>query len=67
MKVSHKKAMEIRIARAKKRGEEPNLSSVSFDGADMSATSAAQSKWNAIGAFLTASSILMQTIAQALT
>lgn len=66
VKVSHEKAMELRIRQAEKRGEKPNLSSMNFDGWDMSATFSAQSKWNTRGAFLAACSILMQSVAQAM-
>jgi len=64
VKVSHEKAMQARAKEAAKRGEKPNFASVSLDGWDMSATFAAQSKWNSIGAFFAACSILAQTIAQ---
>lgn len=52
VKVSHEAAMKGREKEAKKRGGKTNYASVSLDGWDMSATFSAQSKWNAIGAFL---------------
>lgn len=66
IKVSHEKAMMSRKRQAKKRGEAPNYASVSLDGWDMSATFSSQSRWNAIGAFLAAISILFQATVQTL-
>ncbi|UIN23505.1 hypothetical protein [Herbaspirillum frisingense] len=62
-KVSHEVAMEQRRKDALKRGQEPNYASVSLDGWDMSATFAAQAKWNGLGAFFAAFSILFQAVA----
>ncbi|HHT9018260.1 TPA: hypothetical protein ACT5CL_006176 [Burkholderia cenocepacia] len=58
--------MKLRIKRAEKRGEKPNLASASLDGWDMSETFSLQTKWNSIGATFAASSILAQTLAQLL-
>ena len=66
VKVSHEKAMKAREKYARKRGEKPNYASVSLDGWDMSATFSAQSKFNAIGAFFAAISILLQATVQIL-
>ena len=66
VKVNHEKAMNLRKKEAEKRGETPNFASASLDGWDMSATFAAQSRWNATGAFFAACSILLQAVAQAL-
>jgi CRISPR/Cas system-associated protein Cas10 (large subunit of type III CRISPR-Cas system) len=66
VKISHKKAMEQRARIAEKRGEKPNFASVSLDGWDMSATFSAQSKWNSIGAFFAAVSIIFQSMPQVL-
>ncbi|WNB76135.1 hypothetical protein [Methylomonas koyamae] len=66
VKVSREKEIKRRIAKAKNRGEEPNLARVSLDGWDMSGTFRAQSFWNAIGAVLAAISISCQAIVQIL-
>ena len=66
VKVSSKKEVKRRIAKAKKLGEEPNLAGVSLDGWDMSGTFRVQSFWNAIGALLAAISISCQAIVQSL-
>jgi len=66
VKVSHEKAMALRARVAKKRGEVPNFASASLDGWDMAETFAAQSKWNSIGAFFAAFSVLLQVVAKAL-
>ena len=63
VKVSHESAMKERGQKAAAKGERPNLASVTLDGWDMSATFAAQSKWNAIGAVAAAVSILLQQLA----
>jgi hypothetical protein len=67
VKVSHERAIQIRTAEANKRGEKPNLSALIMNGADVEATSAAQSRWNAIGAFLSGCAILLQSVAQPIT
>lgn len=64
VKVSHKNAMAIRSKEAGKKREMPNFASVSLDGWDMSATFAAQSKSNAVGAFFAALSIFLQAVVQ---
>ena len=64
VKITHEKAMKQRVRIAAKRGEKPNFASVSLDGWDMSATFSAQSKWNSIGAFCAAVSIILQSIPQ---
>ncbi|WP_159957242.1 hypothetical protein [Pseudomonas sp. R76] len=64
VKVDHEKAVEDRLRKARKKGEEPNYASVSLDGWDMSATFSAQSKWNSLGALFAACSILLQAVAQ---
>jgi hypothetical protein len=66
VKVSHEKAMKLRAKEAVKRGEKPNFASISLDGWDMSATFAAQSKWNAYGALFAACSIFAQLLSQAM-
>lgn len=67
VKVDHKTAMAMRLKEANKKGEKPNFASVSLDGWDMSATFAAQSKWNAFGALFAAGSILLHTLSQLIT
>lgn len=64
VKVPHEEAMAQRAKAAAKKGEKPNFASVSLDGWDMSATFAAQARWNAIAAFLAACSILLQVVLQ---
>lgn len=60
-----KVSREAMLAKRKKQEERDGLplgmAGVSFDGWDMSATFAAQSKWNSIGAFCAALSISAQT------
>jgi hypothetical protein len=65
-KVSHERAISLRTKAANRRGEKPNLASLSLDGWDMSATFAAQAKWNSIGALFAAFSISFQAVAQVL-
>lgn len=65
-KVSSEAAIAQRKRTAEHRGQEPDLGSVSLDGWDMSATFAAQSKWNSLGAICAASSIGLQAISQLL-
>jgi hypothetical protein len=64
VKVSHEKAMALREKEANKKGEKPNYASASLGDWDMSATFAAQSKSNAVGAFFAALSILLQAVVQ---
>ena len=64
VKVSHEEAIHARVTQAQKKGEKPNLASVSLDGWDMSATFAAQSRWNASGSAFAALSILLQSLSQ---
>jgi hypothetical protein len=65
-KVSHEDAMKSRIKAAAKRGEKPNLASVSLDGWDMSATFSMQARWNSLGALAAALSISFQILGQVL-
>ena len=64
VKVTHEKAMASRRKAAGNGGEQVNFASVTLDGWDMSATFAAQSKWNAMGAAFGAGSILLQSVPQ---
>jgi len=66
VKADHRQAMDRRKKEAEKLGVKPNYASVSLDGWDMSATFLEQAKWNAMGAFFAACSILSQAISQAL-
>ncbi|MCU1736894.1 MULTISPECIES: hypothetical protein [unclassified Pseudomonas] len=66
VKVSHEREMERRRKKAERKGEKPNLASISLDGWDMSSTFSAQSRWNAIGAIFAAISILLQALIQLL-
>lgn len=66
IKVSREQVVAQRKKQAEKIGELPNLAGISLDGWDMSATFAAQSKWNARGAALAASSIGLQALGQIL-
>jgi hypothetical protein len=66
VKVSREQALKQRRKRAEKDGTPPNLSGVTFDGAEMRETLAAQSKWNSIGAGLAAIAVAAQAAAQAL-
>ncbi|MFS8933094.1 hypothetical protein [Cupriavidus taiwanensis] len=65
VKVKHEDAMVKRKRDAEEQGRQPNLASISLDGWDMSATFAAQARWNAIGAFFAGMSILLQASSQA--
>lgn len=56
--------MHARVTQAQKKSEKPNLVSISLDGWDMSATFAAQSRWNASGSAFAALSILLQSFSQ---
>ena len=66
VKVTREKEVERRKAKAKKKGETPDLAGVSLDGWDMSATFRAQSFWNSIAAVSAALSISAQTLSQIL-
>lgn len=66
VKVTREQALEQRRKAAAKSGATPDLSGVSFDGAEMRETLAAQSKWNSIGAVFAAIAVAAQAVAQAL-
>ncbi|MNV24757.1 hypothetical protein D3C71_1158310 [compost metagenome] len=66
VKISHEKAMAVRRRNAELKGVTPNLASISFDGWDMAATFAAQSKWGSIGALLAACAVGLQALGQVL-
>lgn len=50
---------------ALKSGKQPNLSGMSYDGWDVFATLAAQSKWNAWGATFALLAVVLQVLAPA--
>lgn len=66
VKVTTEKALARYRKEAERKGVPPFRGSASLDGWDMSATFVAQSKWNALGALLAASSITLQAISQLL-
>ncbi|WP_175155289.1 hypothetical protein [Achromobacter mucicolens] len=66
VKVSRERAIRQRRLAAEKKGTNPDLSGVTFDGWEVRETLAAQSKWNAIGAVLAATAVLCQAAGQAL-
>ncbi|MGK5035694.1 hypothetical protein [Janthinobacterium sp. LB3P118] len=66
VKISREEAVDQRKKEALRKGETPNLGSVSLDGWDMSATFSAQSKWNSCGAALAACAVGLQALGQAL-
>ncbi|MCU6619910.1 hypothetical protein OCO52_25755 [Achromobacter mucicolens] len=66
-------ASQVKVSRerqrrlaAEKKGTNPDLSGVTFDGWEVRETLAAQSKWNSIGAVLAATAALCQAAGQAL-
>lgn len=63
VKVTEEQELERRKRKAARLGEKPDLGGVSLDGWDMSATFAAQSKWNAGGAICAAAAVLLQALA----
>jgi hypothetical protein len=63
VKVTRKKALESRLKEAERLGHEPSLAGASLDGWDMSATFAAQSKWNARGALAAGIAVTAQAVA----
>ncbi len=66
VKVSREQALKQRRNAAEKSGTTPYLGGVTFDGAEMRETLAAQSKWNSVGAVLAAIAVATQAVAQAL-
>lgn len=64
VKVTRKEALEQRLKAAAKSGDEAYLGGVTFDGAEMRETLAAQSKWSSVGAVLAAISVASQSLAQ---
>jgi hypothetical protein len=60
VKVTREQVVEARKKAALKKGEIPNLAGVTLDGADLSGTFAAQSKWNSVGAIGAAVTVLLQ-------
>ncbi|MBW3509552.1 MULTISPECIES: hypothetical protein [Janthinobacterium] len=66
VKVTHEQVIVQRKKDAILTGEVPDLGGVSLDGWDMSATFAAQAKWNSRGAALAACAVSLQALSQAL-
>jgi hypothetical protein len=66
VKVTREQALEQRRRAAAKSGKEPYLGGMTFDGAEMRETLAAQSKWNSVGAVLAAIAVASQSLAQVL-
>ena len=62
VKVTREQMVAQRTKQALQKGEKPNLAGISLDGNDVSATLAAQSKWNAIGAIMAALAVGLQSI-----
>lgn len=65
VKVTREQEVARRVKAAEKKGIKPNLSGVTLDGWDMSATFRAQTLWNSIAAISAAVSILLQAVIQA--
>lgn len=64
VKVTLSQAMARRKKEMERTGSVPSGGYASLDGWDMSATFAAQSRWNSLGALLAAASITLQAISQ---
>lgn len=67
IKVSRRELLELGTHEADKRGEKLNVAVASVNGWSLSATFAAQSRWNSRGALLAGLAVLAQAVAPLLT